>query len=222
METGKLLLAIAAALIPTLCYLGFWMFLSYTTDAADNEIKNVIKAKMLISEANAVSKRFYDCGVAMGGYSITKSPLFESRYNAVVGEMKVGLNKLEKIVRSEKPVNKKNIKAIEEIRKLEKNNSAVLETAMNAIKNNSTDKFKARHFYKEVRQNSEAVTAKLRILTEEARQIEGQNLEESNRNRKILLVVTVSGVFFSIIVGFVQAIMLGLLVFFIRSKSKAA
>ena len=59
---------------------------------AEIEVQRQIRSKAIISRANTLSKLFYDAGVAMGGYSITKSPLFSDRYDKIVRQIPQDLN----------------------------------------------------------------------------------------------------------------------------------
>ncbi len=60
----------------------------------DAERLEQIRARAIITECDALSKSFHDAGVAMGGYSITRSPFFADRYNELSGQI---LNNLEEL-----------------------------------------------------------------------------------------------------------------------------
>src|SRR5919201_1100386 len=61
--------------IPLIFEIIFLLTLSALLRQAEIEVQRQIRSKAIISQANTLSKLFYDAGVAMGGYSITKSPL---------------------------------------------------------------------------------------------------------------------------------------------------
>ncbi len=63
-------------LVPLLFELVFLAVLTELLHRAEVEVQRQVRSKAIISQANTLSKLFYDAGVAMGGYSITKSPLF--------------------------------------------------------------------------------------------------------------------------------------------------
>jgi CHASE3 domain sensor protein len=74
------------------------IFLSVLLQQSELEVQRQIRSKAIISRSNALSKSFYDAGVAMGGYSITKSPLFADRYDRIVRQIPLDVQELKVIV----------------------------------------------------------------------------------------------------------------------------
>lgn len=64
----------------------------------DNERIEQIRARVIIEECNAMSKSFHDAGVAIGGYSITRSPLFADRYDEISGQILNNLKELKTLI----------------------------------------------------------------------------------------------------------------------------
>ena len=85
-------------LVPLACQLMFFVGLSVLLQQSEVEVQRQIRSKAIISRANSLSKLFYDAGVAMGGYSITKSPLFADRYDKIVRQIPLDLNDLKEEV----------------------------------------------------------------------------------------------------------------------------
>ena len=59
-------------LVPLIFELFFLAVLTELLHQAELEVQRQVRSKAIISQANTLSKLFYDAGVAMGGYSITK------------------------------------------------------------------------------------------------------------------------------------------------------
>jgi CHASE3 domain sensor protein len=85
-------------LVPLAFQMVFLIVLSVLLQQSEVEVQRQIRSKAIISRANALSKSFYDAGVAMGGYSITKSPLFADRYDKIVRQIPLDLQELKVVV----------------------------------------------------------------------------------------------------------------------------
>lgn len=81
-------------LVPLVFQLFFLIGLSVLMQQSELEVQKQIRSKAIITRANSLSKLFYDAGVAMGGYSITKSPLFADRYDKIVRQIPIDLAEL--------------------------------------------------------------------------------------------------------------------------------
>ncbi|CAN5533044.1 hypothetical protein BH11CYA1_BH11CYA1_06380 [soil metagenome] len=85
-------------LVPLACQMVFLIGLAVLLQQSEVEVQRQIRSKAIISRANALSKLFYDAGVAMGGYSITKSPLFADRYDKIVRQIPLDMDELKEEV----------------------------------------------------------------------------------------------------------------------------
>ncbi|MDP3509955.1 MAG: CHASE3 domain-containing protein [Candidatus Melainabacteria bacterium] len=85
-------------LVPLAFQMVFLIVLSVLLQQSELEVQRQIRSKAIISRSNALSKSFYDAGVAMGGYSITKSPLFADRYDRIVRQIPLDVQELKVIV----------------------------------------------------------------------------------------------------------------------------
>lgn len=85
-------------LVPLAFQMVFLIVLSVLLQQSEVEVQRQIRSKAIISRSNALSKLFYDAGVAMGGYSITKSPLFADRYDKIVRQIPVDMEELKEEV----------------------------------------------------------------------------------------------------------------------------
>ncbi len=84
--------------VPLIFEVIFLATLTYLLRQAEIEVQRQVRSKAIISQANTLSKLFYDAGVAMGGYSITKSPLFSDRYDKIVRQIPQDLDELKNLV----------------------------------------------------------------------------------------------------------------------------
>lgn len=196
-------------LVPLLFELVFLAVLTELLHRAEVEVQRQVRSKAIISQANTLSKLFYDAGVAMGGYSITKSPLFSDRYDKIVRQIPQDLAELKKLVGD----NPKQQTILENLQKITVTGLKILGEAKAAIDDNRVDvaQFRARHMYKEIRSLADKLQDELRGLTEDERRIEAESPEKQNRSRTILKLFLVAGVVFNILIAFV------LLWFFTRS-----
>ncbi len=147
---------------------------------AEIEVQRQIRSKAIISQANTLSKLFYDAGVAMGGYSITKSPLFSDRYDKIVRQIPQDLNELKSLVGD----NPRQQKILENLADITVTGLKILGEAKAAIDDNRVDvaQFRARHMYKEIRSLADRLQDELRGLTEDERKIERSTLKYKARS----------------------------------------
>ena len=161
---SKPIFPIAASIIALIS----WMVLGASIWNYSDYNYKLYRSKNVITQANAVSKIFYDAGVAMGGYSITKSPLFSDRYDKIVRQLPEDLDKLAKIG-GYSDIQKS---SIENIQKFSKLGLKILGESKSAIDDNRVDvaQFRARHMYKEIRSLGSKLQDELRTLTKAERE----------------------------------------------------
>jgi len=80
-----------------------------------------------------LSKCFYDCGIAIGGYSITKSPLFADRFERIKRDIPRELEELKAAVGSD---NEKQLRTIARLEKITAEGLTMLNSARVAIDDN--------------------------------------------------------------------------------------
>lgn len=144
---------------------------TYSVVSLCQELKQVNAAVLeqarcdaVIAQASALSKLFYDAGVAMGGYSITKNKEFGERYAKITSQIPLDLAELKKL-EDGKPEARASLERIES---LVEGGLDELAKAKVAIDENRVDvaQFRARHMYKQVRQDADKIQDELRGLTE--------------------------------------------------------
>ncbi|MBK9202218.1 MAG: CHASE3 domain-containing protein [Candidatus Obscuribacter sp.] len=159
-------------LVPLVFELVFLIILSVLLQKAEEEVQRQVRSKAIISQANALSKLFYDAGVAMGGYSITKSPLFSDRYDKIVRQIPLDLGELSNLVGD----NDKQQQILVRLKTITSDGLKILGEAKSAIDDNRVDvaQFRARLMYKQIRQLADQLQDELKGLTEDERKIENE------------------------------------------------
>ncbi|HEY9715426.1 MAG TPA: PAS domain S-box protein, partial [Chroococcales cyanobacterium] len=195
------LIIVSVPLVFELIFLGI---LTGLLRQADFEVQRQIRSKAIISQANTLSKLFYDAGVAMGGYSITKSPLFSDRYDKIVRQIPQDLDELRNLVGD----NPKQQEILENLKVITVTGLKILNEAKTAIDDNRVDvaQFRARHMYKQIRSLADKLQDELRGLTEDERKIESQGPEAQNRSRNQVKLFLVLGVIVNVLLAFGLAI----------------
>jgi PAS domain S-box-containing protein len=199
-------------LVPLAFELIFLAALKTLMDQADVEVQRQIRSKEVIAQANSFGKLFYDVGVAMGGYSITKSPLFSDRYDKIIRQIPQDLENLKNLVGD----NPRQQQTLQNLGKITATGLQLLGEAKSAIDQNQVDvaQFRARHMYKEIRALADRLQDELRALTEDERKIESETPETRNRSRIYVRVSLVVGLTLNIVIAGVAAL------FFSREISK--
>ena len=198
--------------VPLILELVFIAVLSILLHQAEVEVQRQIRSKAIISQANALSKLFYDAGVAMGGYSITKSPLFSDRYDKIVRQIPEDLTELKQLVGD----NPRQQQILKNLAVITETGLKILGEAKGAIDDNQVDvaQFRARHMYKEIRSLADRLQEELHGLTEDEQKIANQSPEASNRSRSMVKYYLVVGVIFNVLLAF------GLAAFFSRGITR--
>ena len=184
-------------LLPLALELVFVFILGFLLNNAEMEVQRQIRSKAIISQANTLSKMFYDAGVAMGGYSITKSPLFSDRYDKIVRQIPRDLEELKSLVGD----NPRQQQILKNLAVITETGLKILGEAKNAIDDNQVDvaQFRARHMYKEIRQLADRLQDELHGLTEDEEKIANQSPESQNRSRHMVKIWLVVGVILNVL-----------------------
>ena len=190
----------ALLLLPLMVHFCLLFALTGLLREAEQEVQEQIRSKAIISQANALSKLFYDAGVAMGGYSITKSPLFSDRYEKIIQQIPLDISELRDLVGDDAD---KQVQ-VQHISQIAKDGLKILGEAREAIDDNRVDvaQFRARHMYKRIRQLADQLQSELRSLTFDYRCIEGRSPEQQNRYRTLVKVLLVGWLIFNVLLSF--------------------
>ncbi|MFA6209397.1 MAG: CHASE3 domain-containing protein [Candidatus Obscuribacterales bacterium] len=128
----------------------------------DNERLEQIRDREIVVECNQVTKLFNDAGVAIGGYSISMSPMFAERYLKIAEELRSTLRHLKTLIDDSK---QQAIFARVESAALE--GLKTMEQAKGAIDDSRADvgQHRSRHMYKGLREFSEELQQEMQTLT---------------------------------------------------------
>lgn len=186
-------------LIPLIFELIFLALLTALLGQAEIEVQKQIRSKAVIAQANTLSKLFYDAGVAVAGYSITRSPLFSDRYNKIVRQIPQDLHELKGIVGDN--VHQQQI--LHNLEQITVTGLTILNEAKSAIDQNRLDiaQFRARHMYKDIRSLADRLQEELHALTEDERRIENEGPGAQNRSKLIVKLCLSVGVVFNILLA---------------------
>ncbi len=123
-------------LVPLACNLAFLFACAILLQQSEAEVQRHVRSKAIIAHANVLSKSFYDCGIAMGGYSITKSPLFADRFERIKTEIPRELQELKIVVGSD---NEKQLRTIGRLERITAQGLDILNSAKAAIDDNQIE-----------------------------------------------------------------------------------
>lgn len=191
----------ALLLLPLMVHFCLLFTLTGLLREAEEEVQEQIRSKAIISQANALSKLFYDAGVAMGGYSITKSPLFSDRFEMITRQIPIDVSELRNLVADDAD---KQVQ-VQHISEITKDGLKILAKAREAIDNDlpvASRRCRPRAMYKQIRQLADQLQSELRSLTFDYRCIEGRSPEQQNRYRTLVKVLLVGWLIFNVLLSF--------------------
>ncbi|MBK7745831.1 MAG: CHASE3 domain-containing protein [Candidatus Obscuribacter sp.] len=125
-----------------------------------------VRCRAINAQTAALSKLFNDSGVAMGGYSIAKSPLFATRFDTIVKQIPQDVAELSDLVSDDKEC----VASMQRVKQITTDGVKTLAEAKAAIEDNHVDvaQFRARHMYKEIRQLADQLQDELAGISERA------------------------------------------------------
>lgn len=177
-----------------------------------------VRCRAINAQAAALSKLFYDSGVAMGGYSMTKSDVFTKRFDNIVKQIPQDVAELSDLVKDDKD----SVPAMQRVKQITTDGLKTLAEAKAAIDDNHVDvaQFRARHMYKQLRQLADQLQEELTGISERAdSRAYGKRVEveggSSERSRRALIIIG------GVAVNSLMAILLLLFIFGISRRLKA-
>lgn len=128
----------------------------------DNERLEQIRARAIVVDCTAITKLFNDAGIAIGGYSITKSPMFSDRYLKITEELHSSLNELKTNIgenaNQQAIFSRVQNTALDGLKAMAQAKAAVDE------KHEDVAQYRSRHMYKGLREFSEELQQELQTL----------------------------------------------------------
>lgn len=183
-----------------------------------DSVSEQFRCRAIRVQTAALSKLFYDSGVAMGGYSITKSDLFTKRFDNIVKLIPQDVAELSDLVKDDKD----SVPAMQRVQQITSDGLKVMAEAKAAIDDNHVDvaAFRSRHMYKQIRQLADQLQEELTGISERAdSRAYGKRAEleggSSERSRRALIIIG------GVAVNSVMAILLLLFIFGISRRLEA-
>lgn len=143
---------------------------------ADYDVQQQLRSRDILSKANSLSKSFYDAGVAIDGYKITKSPLFSDRYDKLNRQIFADLTELKTLFGD----NAREQQILKNLAVITETGFKILDDKKMGIDQEKADddvQFRARHMYKEVRSINDRLQEEVFGLTESERKLAQESSE---------------------------------------------
>jgi PAS domain S-box-containing protein len=191
--------------VPLILNLGFLAILTYLLHQAEIEVKTLMRSREIISESNFLSKLFIDSGVALAGYSITKSQLFAERYQKISHDIPETINNLRELVGD----NKEQAEIIDHLDQISSSTRQLLGEAKKAIDDSELDvvsQFSARNMFGEIRNLNDKLQEELKALTDQEQKIQNRLPEERERSQRAVKIFLIVGVAVNILLAVMMAL----------------
>ena len=177
-------------LILVLIHSAFLLSILLTYQKGSHELEKKSKCQEVISTSTTLSKSFYDAGLAIGAYGLTKNEMFADRYQKLSAQIPLTLAAL---VQSIKEQHNDKINATE-IEKLVQQGVTQLANAKTFLDTNQISPFgsnntEARSLYKQVKITADHLQNKLDELSQAELAI-SQNIPQQRLFIEALLVLT--------------------------------
>ncbi len=168
----------------------FFASILFTYLHSNAELEKQVKTQQIIASTTTLSKLYYDAGLAIGAYSLTKNEMFSERAQKLIEQIPVALKNLETQT-EEQPV--KEIK-FTDIKSAAQQGLNELEIAKKAISNSpssllSSEQIEIRGAYKKIKTISDELQTKLDKLSEGEQKL-SRNCPEHIRLFQLLLITT--------------------------------
>lgn len=180
--------------VPLLFELIFLAVLSGLLRQAEYKTWQEMHSKTVVYESGNLSRQFHDAGIAMGGYALTKSPLFRERFDSIVSSIPREFKHMQKLV-GRNPSLKESLQRLEHY-----TNSGLklLSKAREAIENGSEGISRVRGLYSEMKSVNKNISSELDFLTEESRKIEEDGPNARKRSDFFVKGFLTAGVLFNV------------------------
>ena len=76
----------------------FLLLILFSYYKCDTELRKQVNTERIVATSTTLSKLYYDSGISMGAYSLTKNSTFIDRYQKLVGQISPTIETLKKLV----------------------------------------------------------------------------------------------------------------------------
>jgi len=199
--------------VPLILNLGFLAILTYLLHQAEIEVRTVVRSREIISEADNLYFSIEDSGMAMAGYSITKSQVFAQRYEKTSQDIPETIKKLRELVSD----NQEQTDVVDRLDHITGTMKEIFDETKKSIDDYELEtmaQFNARHMYKKIRNLADKMQEELKALTAPERKIQNRTSGGRGRSQKAVKIFLVVGVAVNILLAFMMAL------FFIQGISR--
>lgn len=181
----------------------FIAVLSVLLHQSDVEVQRLLRSRDILSKANNLSKSFYDAGVALGGYRMTKSPLFTDRFDKLSRQITEDLAELKTSVGD----NPRQQQILKNLSVITETGFKVLDEEKQQIDNNQDEReqFRARHMYKGIRGITDRLQEEVSGLTEDVQHVAKQSSETYDSVRSMIKCCLLAGIALNVFLAFTVA-----------------
>ncbi|CAN5533141.1 hypothetical protein BH11CYA1_BH11CYA1_06400 [soil metagenome] len=149
-------------MIAAMVNLGLLCCLVFCALQVEHELAEQVKAREIVVACDILSKSLYEAGVAIGGYSITRSEMFAHRFAEISKQVTTSLGELKELVGT----NQAKQTVFERIESNARDQLKILTETKASIDSKAADvgQFRARHMYKNVRSSLDDLKQQIRFL----------------------------------------------------------
>ena len=156
-------------------HLAFFIVLTLLFWGFVHVLQNEMRAKEITAQGTILSKYFYDAGLAIGAYSLTRNQMFAERYNRLAAQIPGALENLHQLV-DLSPISADRFDAIKQITQkglteLYKDKQIGDKGELNAL---TDDQGQARKAYKQIKLIADALQQELDQLSAEEEKMSAQ------------------------------------------------
>ena len=179
---------------------GMAIALLFIWTGAEKQTISIMRAKEITALTSNLSKRIYDAGVALGGFSVTRSKLFLHRFDKTIGEIPHEVSELKDLIRTE---DKKQFDALAKVADLLPDAIKQMDAAKVAVMEGQgvTDRAGFRSTFLPMNSMAQEIQENLKMIAEENKDLANSKVPNSLPNQQLFVLVTIFG--FLILLGLV-------------------
>ena len=189
-EANKILI-----LSTIIIHLAFILAIIFAYCCADKELQKQVITEQIVATTTTLSKLFYDSGLSIGAYSLTKNKTFIDRYQKLINQISPTIETLNRLV------DKQPVKEISfgEINQVAQEALKQLEDAKTILNNTITsplsdDQGEIRSLYKRVKALADQLQSKLDQLSQAEQEVSKNSL--NNRRIDQILLASLFFIYF--------------------------
>lgn len=141
------------------------------------ELQKQVNSERIMAVTTTLSKLFYDSGLSIGAYSLTKNHTFIDRYQKLIGQIPANIETLKNLLKKQ-PVkiitfNDINTDAQTALKQLDDAKNLLKDSGLSPL---SDSESVIRHAYKEIKHSADQLQTKLDTLTQSEQNLAQENI----------------------------------------------